>query len=103
MQVRRLRVVPKIDTLASVTDDVLSAGVLRVSASDKLLHLVDVEWRHDFREGQVLSDGAGNTDLQRLFNFLDISKSYIKCNMKIVVPCNKCRFKKCNFLALDSF
>lgn len=65
MQVGRLRVVAEIDSLAGVADDVLGAGVLRVSASDELLHLVDVEGGDDFRERHVLGDGPRHSDLSK--------------------------------------
>ena len=56
--------IAKIDSLSGVADDVLCSGVGRVSSSDELLHLVDVERSHDLREGQVLSDGTRDSDLQ---------------------------------------
>lgn len=54
---------PEIDSLAGVANDVFGTRILRVSPAHQVLHLVDVERRHDLGKSQVLGDGSGDSDL----------------------------------------
>ena len=57
------KLAPQINSLAVFSDDVFGSRILIVALGDELLQLVDVERRHDFREGQILSDGFRHSDL----------------------------------------
>ena len=64
VQIRGLGVVPQIDTVAGIPDDVLRPWILIGSPPHQLLQIIDVERRNDFRVGQVGRNRARHPDLK---------------------------------------
>ena len=64
VQIRGLGVVPQIDTVAGIPDNVLRPWILISSPPHQLLQIIDVERRNDFRVGQVGRNRARHPDLK---------------------------------------
>lgn len=60
-----LGVVAQVYAVSVVSDDVLGAGILRVSARHQLLKLLQVKRSHDFWECHILGYRAWHTHLHR--------------------------------------